>query len=224
MNDLLELFDLEYALEILPNLLQGLVVTVEAAIAGFAVALVLGLLLALARRSENDWLSQPIGALVEFVRSTPLLVQLFFFFYVLPRYGIRLPAFVIGTIALGLHYGTYTSEVYRAGIDAIGRGQWEAARALNFSPLDTWIRIILPQSIPPMIPALGNYLVAMFKETAQLFAITVTELMTTAQAIGARNFAYLEPFTLAGALYFAISYPSSLIVQRLEARYARARR
>jgi len=220
MNDLREFFDFEYIAEILPDLAEGLIITVQASLAGFAVALILGLLFALARRSENDWLSQPIGALVEFVRSTPLLVQLFFFFYVLPRYGIRLGPFIIGTIALGLHYGTYTSEVYRAGIDAVERGQWEAATALNFSPLDVWVRIILPQSIPPMIPALGNYMVAMFKESAQLSAITVAELLNTAQTIGTRNFAYLEPITLAGALYFAISYPSSLIVQRLEARYA----
>ena len=222
MNDLLQFFDFEYIAEIMPDLLGGLWVTIQASTLGFAVALVLGLLFALGRRSENDWLSQPIGALVEFVRSTPLLVQLFFFFYILPAppFNIRLPALVIGTIALGLHYGTYTSEVYRAGIDAVERGQWEAATALNFSPLDVWVRIILPQSIPPMIPALGNYMVAMFKESAQLSAITVFELLNTAQTIGTRNFAYLEPITLAGALYFAISYPSSLIVQRLEARYA----
>ena len=220
MNDIMGFFDFEYMAEILPALLEGLFVTVQASIAGFVVALVLGLLLALGRRSENNWLSQPIGAVVEFVRSTPLLVQLFFFFYVLPRYGIRLGPFIIGTVALGLHYGTYTSEVYRAGIDAVEQGQWEAATALNFSPMDVWIRIILPQSIPPMIPALGNYLVAMFKESAQLFAITVPELLSTAQNLGARNFAYLEPITLAGALYFLISYPSSLVVQRLEARYA----
>lgn len=220
MNDILQFFDFEYIADILPDLLEGLLVTVEASLAGFIVALILGLLFALGRRSENQWLSQPIGALVEFVRSTPLLVQLFFLFYVLPRYGIRLGPFVIGTVALGLHYGTYTSEVYRAGIDAVERGQWEAATALNFSPLDVWIRIILPQSIPPMIPALGNYLVAMFKESAQLSAITVFELLNTAQTIGTRNFAYLEPITMAGVLYFAISYPSSLIVNRLEARYA----
>ena len=99
---------------------------------------------------------------------TPLLVQLFFMFFVLPRYGLRLPAFTVGVIALGLHYGAYNSEVYRAGIDAIGKGQWEASIALNFSPLDTWRRIILPQAIPPMYPALGNYFVAMFKESALL--------------------------------------------------------
>ena len=213
-------FDFEYAASILPDLLEGLLVTIQASLAAFAVALVLGLLMALARRSDNAWISAPVGAVVEFVRSTPLLVQLFFLFYVLPQYGVQLPAFIIGTFALGLHYATYMSEVYRAGIDAIGSGQWEAAVALNFSAADTWTRIILPQAIPPMIPALGNYLIAMFKESAQLAAITVTELLLTGQVIGVRSFRYLEPITLVGVLYFLISYPSSLLVQRLEARYA----
>lgn len=221
MNELIEFFDFQFALEILPQLLQGLLVTIQVSFASFAVAAVAGLLLALARRSENALLSNVSGAVVEFVRSTPLLVQLFFFFYVLPRYGLRLPAFIVGTLALGLHYGTYTSEVYRAGIDAVEEGQWEASRALNFSPMHTWTRIILPQAIPPMFPALGNYLVAMFKESALLFSITVTELMYTGQTIGTRSFRYLEPITLVGALYFLISYPSSVFVRRLEARYAR---
>ena len=214
-------FDWQFALEILPALLGGLWVTIQVSLLAFALAAVLGLFMALGRRSNNKWLSEPIGVLVEFVRSTPLLVQLFFFFYVLPRYGLRMPAFILGTIALGLHYGTYASEVYRAGINAVGRGQWEAATALNFSPVRTWTGIILPQAIPPMIPALGNYLVAMFKESAQLSAITVTELLATASIIGAQTFRYLEPITLVGALYFLISYPSSLVVRRLEARYAR---
>jgi polar amino acid transport system permease protein len=214
-------FDWDFAFEILPDLLQGLKVTIQIALLGFALAAVLGLLLALARRSESRWLSAPTTGVVEFVRSTPLLVQLYVFFYILPRYGIRIPPFTLGVFALGLHYGTYTSEVYRAGIDAIERGQWEAARALNFSSMHTWTRIILPQAIPPMVPALGNYLVGIFKETPQLIAITVVELLTTAQSIGTRTFRFLEPITMVGLLFFLISYPSSLIVQRLEARYVR---
>lgn len=216
-------WDWNFVWEILPDLLEGLVVTVEATILGFGVAATLGLLLALARRSESPWISEPVGGLVEFVRSTPLLVQLFFFFYVLPRYGIQMRPLVVGTLALGLHYGTYTSEVYRAGIDAIEQGQWEAARALNFSPAHTWTRVILPQAIPPMVPALGNYFIGMFKETPQLAAITVVELLLTAQIIGSRTFRYLEPITMVGVLFFILSYPSALILQRLEARYARQR-
>ncbi|HZD55902.1 MAG TPA: ectoine/hydroxyectoine ABC transporter permease subunit EhuD, partial [Anaerolineales bacterium] len=180
------LWDWQFVWEILPDLLEGLVVTVEATLLGFGVAAILGLLLALGRRSQSVWLSEPVGGLVEFIRSTPLLVQLFFLFYVLPKYGIRMPPLVVGTIALGLHYGTYTSEVYRAGIDAIERGQWEAAQALNFTPTYTWTRVILPQAIPPMVPALGNYFIGMFKETPQLSAITVVELLLTGRIIGTR--------------------------------------
>lgn len=216
----MQFWDWQYVAEFMPTLLGGLVTTIEVTLAAFTLAAVLGLLLALGRRSENPWIAQPIGGFIEFIRSTPLLVQLYIFFFVLPRYGLRMPAFAVGTFALGLHYGTYTSEVYRAGIDAVGSGQWEAARALNFSTSRTWLGIILPQAIPPMIPALGNYLVAMFKESAQLLAITVVELTLTARIIGTESFRFLEPFTMAGALYFLISYPSALIVQRLEKRYA----
>ena len=211
----------EFVREIMPQMLEGLKVTIQATIVGFALAAILGLLMALGRRSENRLISWPSTIVIEFIRMTPLLVQLFFFFFVLPQYGLRLPAFIVGVVALGLHYGTYNSEVYRAGIDAIEKGQWEAATALNFSPVHIWTRIILPQAIPPMYPSLGNYFVAMFKESAQLAAITVIELTLTARIIGTRTFRFLEPVTMAGALYFAISYPSSLLVQRLEARYAK---
>lgn len=214
-------FDWEFAWEILPRLLRGLVVTVEATLIGFTIAAVLGLLMALGRRSDLKWVSWPIGAIVEFVRGTPLLAQLFFFFYVLPRYGVRIPPLALGSMALGLHYGTYTSEVYRAGIEAVAEGQWEAATALNFSPLQKWTRIILPQAIPPMAPALGNYLNAMFKETPQLIAITLVEVMAEARSIGTREFRFLEPITMVGILFFMISYPTSLLVQRLEVRFAR---
>lgn len=216
-----EIWDWEFVVEIIPLLLEGLKITVAATLVGFFIAAILGLLMALGRRSAIKWISYPTTAIIEFIRMTPLLVQLFFMFFVLPRYGLRLPAFTAGVIALGLHYGAYNSEVYRAGIDAIGKGQWEAAIALNFSPLDTWRRIILPQAIPPMYPALGNYFIAMFKESALLSAITVTELMYTATVIGTNTFRFVEPITMAGALYFLISYPSSLVVRKLEARYAR---
>jgi polar amino acid transport system permease protein len=213
-------FDWNFVLEFMPDLLEGLKTTISAALLGFAFAAVFGLLFALARRSQNPWISKSIGGFIEFIRSTPLLVQLYFFFYVLPIYGIQAPAFVVGVIGLGLHYSSYMSEVYRAGIDAIGRGQWEAARALNFSTKDTWTRVILPQAIPPMIPVLGNYLVAMFKETPQLAAITVLELLQRAKNIGAYTFRYLEPITMVGVLFFLVSYPAALFVQKLEARYA----
>jgi polar amino acid transport system permease protein len=212
-------WDWNYAWKILPELLKGLAVTIQVTLLAFLIAAILGLIFALARRSDILWISVSIAALVEFIRDTPLLVQLFLFFFILPQYGIRLPAYVVGVFALGLHYATYTSEVYRAGIDAIERGQWEAATALNFSASHTWIGIILPQAVPPMIPALGNYLIGMFKDSAQLAAITVTELLLRARSIGSHDFRFLEPITLVGILFFLISYPSALILNKLEARF-----
>lgn len=214
-------FDWNFVIEIMPELLEGLKITVSAALVSFVFAAIVGLIFALMRRSTNPWISKPTNAFVEFVRSTPLLVQLYFFFYVLPIYGVKLPAFTVGVIGLGLHYSSYMSEVYRAGIDAIGKGQWEAARALNFTMKDTWTNIILPQAIPPMIPVLGNYLVAMFKETPQLSVITVLEMLQRAKNIGATTFRFLEPITMVGILFFLISYPAALAVQKLEARYAK---
>jgi His/Glu/Gln/Arg/opine family amino acid ABC transporter permease subunit len=129
---------LTFALSILPILGHGLLVTLQAAAVGYAIALVLGLVLALLRRSRIKAISWTVACFTEFVRDTPLLVQLFFLYYVLPDFGIILPAFMTGALALGLQYSAYTSEVYRGGINAVSRGQWEAATALNMTRLQTY--------------------------------------------------------------------------------------
>ena len=147
--------------------------------------------------------------MVEFIRSTPLLIQIFFLFFVLPEFGIVLDAFTAGVLALGLHYGAYCSEVYRAGLEAVPRGQWEAATALNLDQLATFRDIILPQALPPVVPALGNYLVALFKETPLLSAIAVLELMQTAKILGSETFRYNEPITLVGLFFLAMSLVSA---------------
>jgi len=216
-------WDWEFAFSILPDLLLGLVVTVQATLLGSSVAFSLGLVWAIARRSSYWLISRPVGAVVEFLRGTPLLIQLYFIFYVLPDLGIKLPAFTAGVVGLGIYFSTYASEVYRAGIEGVRKGQWEAATALNLSPTRTWTSVILPQAIPAVIPALGNYLIAMFKDSALLAAITVVELLNAAQEIGADTFRYLEPLTLVAVLFLAISYPSSVMMRRLESRLARFR-
>jgi polar amino acid transport system permease protein len=213
-------WDWNFSWVVFPQLLKALRVTIYATIVGMALAMIFGLLLALGRRSKYRILSLPIGGLIEFVRTTPLLVQLYFLFYVLPKYGLVLSPLTAGFIGLGLHYSTYLSEVYRAGIEAIPREQWEAAVALNFSRSKTWIKIILPQAIPPMLPVFGNYFITMFKETPLLASITVIELLDTAKTLGDNSFRYLEPFTIVGLLFLALSYPSALLVRRLEARNA----
>jgi polar amino acid transport system permease protein len=211
------LFDWQFALEILPQLARAAVVTIEATVLGFAVAAALGLVLALLRRSSNPWTSAVTGGFVEFIRSTPVLIQIFFLFFVFPRFGIVIPAFAAGVMALGLHYACYCSEVYRAGLDGVPRGQWEAAVALNLGPLRTYRDVIIPQAVPPVVPALGNYLIGMFKETPLLSAIAVLELMQTAKIIGSETFRYLEPITMVGAFFLIISLVSAAGVRRVEA-------
>ncbi|GLS80284.1 ectoine/hydroxyectoine ABC transporter permease subunit EhuD [Paracoccus marinus] len=214
-------WDWAYAREILPLLLSGLKVTVIATVLGAAVAAVLGLVFALLRRSSNRIVARTAGFLVQFIRGTPLLVQLYFIFYVLPDIGIRLPALAAGVIGMGLHYATYAAEVYRGGIEAVPRGQWEAARATNLTMRQTWINVVLPQAVPPMIPALANYLLAMFKETPLLSAITVLEMMNQAKSIANSSYRYVEPMTMVGVFFLVISLISVAILRWLEHRYGR---
>ena len=122
---------------------------------------------------------------------------------------------------LGIHYSVYLSEVYRAGIEGVARGQWEAAQSLNMTPRQAWRLVVLPQAIPPVIPPLGNYLISMFKDTPVLSTITVSELLRVAVVEGTRTFRFLEPLILVAVIFLALSYPSSLIVRRLELRFAR---
>jgi polar amino acid transport system permease protein len=216
------IFDWGYAASLLPVLAPALLVTIQATAAGMTIALCFGLLLALARRAPSRLLACPAAAFVEFVRGTPLLVQLYFLFYVLPALDFKLSPFATGALGLGLHYAAYCSEVYRAGIESVPRTQWEAATALSLGRGDTWFRIILPQAIARVVPALGNYLVAMFKDTPLLSAITVVELLQAAKMIGAETFRYVEPLTLVGALYLALSLVSAAGIRALEARLGRA--
>lgn len=217
-------WDWAFVWSIMPTLIEGVKITILATILGSIVAAGVGLVIALLRRSENRLISRPAGFFAEFIRGTPLLVQLYFLFYVLPDIGILLSPLVAGVIGLGLHYGTYTAEVYRAGIDNVPRGQWEAAKACNLNPTQTWTHVILPQAIPPMIPALANYFIAMFKETPLLSAITVLELMNQAKSIANSNYRYIEPMTLVGVFFLVISIFSVFGLRWLERKYGRIER
>ncbi len=217
------IWDNKFAISIIPDLLQGLWVTVQITLAGTAIAVVVGLVIAVLRLSHIPVASRVLGFYVYFVRGTPLLIQAYCVFFILPMYGVQFSPLVTGIIVIGLNYSAYTAEVYRAGIGDVARGQWEAATALSMPTGATWTRIILPQAIRTVIPALGNYLIQMFKDSAVLSAITVFELLAHAQAIGSSSFRYLEPLTLAGLLFFLVSYPSSQIVRLLERRLASSR-
>lgn len=214
-------FDWAYALAVLPDLAQAALVTIQATLFGFLLALVLGLPLAIGRAARPRWIAWPVGLAIEFVRTTPLLVQLYFVYFVLPEWGLVLSAFATGVIVLGVHFACYTSEVYRAGIEAVGIGQWQAGRALGLGTGPIYLKVVLPQAIPPIIPQLGNYLIAMFKETPLLSAITVAEMLLVAKEEGSRSFRYLEPITIVGIFFLVMSVTAAAFVGVLERRYGK---
>ncbi|MFB4307614.1 ectoine/hydroxyectoine ABC transporter permease subunit EhuD [Actinomadura sp. GTD37] len=213
-------WDWKYAGDILPDLLDGLRYTVIATLAGYVIALVLGLVWTLLRRTPSRVFNQAIRWITEFIRSTPLIPQLYFVFFVLPAWGVTIGSLTAGIITLGIHYSTYTAEVYRAGIADIPRGQWEACTALNLPRSRVWLDVILPQAIRRVIPTLGNYLIAMFKDSPMLFAINVAELLFAANKAGSVSGEFLEPMTMVGLLFVIVSVISSILVRRLERRYA----
>ncbi|HLS43061.1 MAG TPA: ectoine/hydroxyectoine ABC transporter permease subunit EhuD [Paenalcaligenes sp.] len=207
-----------FAVSILPILLRGLIVTIQATLLGFVVAAVLGLILAGLKSVRFKIISWPARFLTEFIRDTPLLVQLFFLYYVLPEYGLVLPAFLTGALALGVQYSAYTSEVYRAGIESITRGQTEAAHALDLSPLRTFGIVILPQAIPRIVPALGNYLVSIMKDVPILSVVSVLEVLNVAKIIGDRTFNYMVPLSMVGGLYLILTLVAAWGVRYLDTR------
>lgn len=209
-------FDVALARESLPALLEGLKITVELTFIVIAISLVLGIFIALGRLSKNRALSAVVGFYVDFMRATPLLLQLIYIYFVLPTIGIRLDPFVAGVLGLSLNYSAYLSEVYRSGIQAIPRGQLDAAAALGMRPSLTMRRIVLPQAIRIVIPTLGNYFVALFKDTSLASFLTLQELLFSGQIIISRTYDYFTIYTMVLFLYFLVGYPSLILVRYLE--------
>ncbi len=211
-------FDFAFAWSILPDLLPGLLVTFEVVVAGFLLATLLGMTVAVLLRLPSRIVATVCQAYVTFFRNTPLLVQLYFLFFALPLSGLTLPAMATGVIGMGLYYGAYIAEAFRGAINGVARGQWEAALALDLPMLTIWRRIILPQALKPMLPVLGNYLIGMFKETPLLAVITIPELFQAAKQIAGLTYRYNEPYTLMALLFLLISLPTSLLFRYLERR------
>jgi len=214
---------MDYALDVFPDILDAflrytLVVTALAS----ALAAVLGLVFAVIRGANVPVLGPLTTAFVEFVRGTPIPIQLFFLFYVLPEAGLTLSGLFVGILTLGVHYACYYAEVYRAGIDAVPRGQWEGCTALSLPTRYQWQHVVLPQAIRNVLPSLGNYVISMFKETPFLFLIAVPEMVQEAVSVGGRDFRYLEPVTIAGLIFLAASYPSAVAMRKLERRLGHA--
>ncbi|WP_349827198.1 ectoine/hydroxyectoine ABC transporter permease subunit EhuD [Brevibacterium litoralis] len=214
----MQLWNWDYALQALPELLLAFVqVTLLATVLASLIAATLGLVIAVTRRLAPAPIAAVLTFCVNFVRMTPVVVQLMFVYFALTA----VDPLTIGIVVLGVHYATYMAEVYRAGIDAVPPGQWEAATALSMSTRRTWVAVVIPQAVRSTLPALGNYVISMFKDTPFLMAITVTEMVRTAQEFGGQHFRYMEAFTIAGIIFLLASYPTSMLLRRLERRLER---
>jgi polar amino acid transport system permease protein len=206
----------DFAIEILPQMLMATLNTIMAAGIGYAIATIVGLLFLFGQRTRFKIVNVINREIVEFIRSTPLLIQLFFVYFVLPQFGITLSAWVCGMITIGLHFGTYLSEVYRGALEGVPKTQWEACRALNFSTFYTYRKIVLPQAFPIAIPGMGNYLVGIFKDTPLLSTIGVAELFHAATAVGGYHYRYLEPYTIVGLIFLVLSIPAAIWIRKIE--------
>ncbi|MFE0178626.1 ectoine/hydroxyectoine ABC transporter permease subunit EhuD [Streptomyces sp. NPDC059002] len=218
MNNGTDKWDWGAVADFMPHFWDGLLTTLQILALGSLISFSLGLVWALAFRAPTRFIRWPVGIVTEFIRNTPLVVQLFFLFFVLPDWGIQYSALTTGILAIGLHYSTYTAQVYRAGIEAVPVGQWEAATALNLPYRHTWTAVILPQAIRRVVPALGNYVIAMLKDTPLLAAISVLELLQRARLQAGETFQYTEALTVVGVAFIVIAYPSSLLLRALERR------
>lgn len=210
-------WDWNFAWEIVPYLLEGLKVTVQATLCGTAAALVLGLIFAILRLAEIPVLSRLVDLIVQFLRGTPFLIQLYFLFYALPQYGIVLPPFLTGVIGLGLFYGAMASEIYRAGIENVAHGQWEACLSLGVPVRWVWTGVVLPQAVRAVVPMLANIVIVMYKDTALLSVITVHELLSNARDVAQMEYRFIEPLTIAAAMYLVVSFVSFQAIRKLEA-------
>jgi len=208
----------------LPFIATGLKVTVLLTFACYISALIFGFMWVIFRRIPIKSINWFLSWVMEFIRSTPPLVQLFFLYYawpVVPYIGVTLSSFTCAVIGLGLHMSTYIGEVYRSGIESVDKGQWEAATALNLSTRHKWFKIVLPQAIPPIIPMLGNYFIIMFKEVPLASTVGVLGILALAKNYGTEHFRFLEPITVVALLFLLLSYPSSLLINWLEKKMNR---
>jgi ectoine/hydroxyectoine ABC transporter permease protein EhuD len=209
------------ATEYWPVLLRGTWLTILLTLISMAIAMILGLAIAVARVSRLLLVRGVARVYVDFFRGTPLLLQLFYLYYVLPEVGVELSPFTAGVLGLSLNYAAFLSEVYRATIHAVDPGQREAAAALGMDRGSTFRRVVFPQAMRIAIPPLGNYFIQMFKDTALVSTITVQELLFRTQSTANTTYDYLNLYTIAFVIYFAISYPAGMFVSYLERRLVR---
>jgi len=216
MNDVLQFWG-----DSLPSLLDGLGLSLEVTAACLALGVPLGLSLALGVQSKRRIVRAVSLVIVEIGRGAPALILLQFAYFGLPGAGLALSSFTSATLALAWTTGAYTSEIIRAGLDAVPFGQKEAAAAIGLSGLDALRFVVLPQGLRVSLPPLFSFAILMLQASSLCFAIALPELVSQAYVIGSNTFRYMSIFVLAGLLYAAICIPATLVVSMLERRLAR---
>lgn len=216
--------------DLAPSLFQALKTVSLLAVLAFALALLLGILIAVGRIFGNKLVNRILIVFIEIIRGTPLLVQLLYMYYVVPEiinffggminpdFHMNFGAFEAGVLGLGINYGCYMSEIFRSSILAIDKGQNEAALALGYTKIQALKNIIFPQSIRISLPALGNYFVMLLKDTSLCAFITLGEIILTTQSYAAQTFLTIEAYTIAALVYLVASIPLGYLVRILERR------
>lgn len=210
-------FDPDFALSVVPIILGGLGTTLWITVAASLLAAMLGFVFEILRRS-NRWLGYVMRFVIDVIRSTPVLVQLYFIYFVLPVYGLTLPAAASGVLGLGVYYSGYLAEVFKGGIDSIDGGQFEAGKALGLRRHDIILSVILPQMLRNVAAPMGNYFVSALKATPYLAVIAVPEMLGLAMEVGANSFRYAEPMVSVGILFLILALGITYLVRQLERR------
>jgi polar amino acid transport system permease protein len=217
-------WSLEFTTTWAPYILGGVGYTIFICVASIILATILAVLGALGRLSTNPVINGVASLYVSIVRGTPLLVQIYFIFFALPALGIVLDPVPAGIIALGFNYGAYMTEIFRAGIQAVPRGQREAAQALGMPERLVMRRVVLPQAIRIVIPAIGNDFISMIKDSALVSIVSLQEVLWRANKVGRSNFQTIQALVIAAAIYWALTIIFSFFQERLERRLARSDR
>jgi polar amino acid transport system permease protein len=209
--------------EFLPILLQGVWLTIVVTFGSLILSTLLGMVWALMRVSPVRALQQLAKGIVNAIRGIPILVQLFYIYFVLPEFGVTLSALLASIIGLGIAYSAYQAENFRAGIEAIDKGQIEASESLGMGWAMMMRRVVVPQAVKIILPPYGNIMIMMLKDSSQASTITVAELTLKGQLIASSTFKYTSVLTMVAVLYLVMSVPLILFVGWLERRMQRAR-
>jgi len=216
-------FDFGWVPAALPIFVQALSLTVQILVWSAVLSILIGLVAGQLLMSRHAWVRGLVRIYVDFFRLTPILFQIVAIFFMVPLvFGLSLPAFTSGVIALSLNYGAFFSEIFRAGVQSIDKGQWEAAESMGIPHLRTLRRVIYPQALKRMLPPIGSMLISLTKDTSLVSVIGVAELFNTAQTVGASTFRQIEVLLLVSLVYLVINLPLAVSAERLNRRLNRA--